>query len=539
MQSPPILATDYYLTNFHKLTRHAILWYSDLLTENEKQRIEAIEQLPHAAQCLLVRLYSRKGKWFRSDKLNYEEIPDIDSALEALVEAKFVAVNATISEQEISESLLTKNEVLSLYPKSDKKLRKVELVNQLSSSPFSRFNELSFECIHLLNNELCEVLLGLFFANTYQDLSQFVLEDIGVHQFESYSLNKNTRYFKRRQDVDQLIQLGRLRNDYDSISLKDIKQLTLLLESIGENSEHSSIAKKQQKFINVLARDLERFDCFSDALTWFKRSDLPPSRERQARIYDKLNDVSNMEMVVESMRSSPFDESELEVATKLSTRLERMKGNKVPKTAKPTVPEQHLTLDLSSQRVELAVQRHLNQEWDSIYYLENQFLTGLFGLHFWDVIFADIDGAFVNPYQHKPLDLYHHDFATKRQQLIDERFSHLESNGYATIIANFESKLGLANPFVHWPSMSIELIESAQNAISASRLNSLFKVMLSDLALYRNGMPDLIAFRGSQFEWIEVKGPGDKLQDNQWRWIKRFQELAIPFSVCYVKDSNS
>ncbi|TOP05084.1 hypothetical protein CGH26_21855, partial [Vibrio parahaemolyticus] len=56
----------------------------------------------------------------------------------------------------------------------------------------------------------------------------------------------------------------------------------------------------------------------------------------------------------------------------------------------------------------------------------------------------------------------------------------------------------------------------------------------SDLKLYRNGMPDLIAFRDNEFEWIEVKGPGDKLQDNQWRWIKEFSRLNVPFVVCYV-----
>jgi hypothetical protein len=49
-------------------------------------------------------------------------------------------------------------------------------------------------------------------------------------------------------------------------------------------------------------------------------------------------------------------------------------------------------------------------------------------------------------------------------------------------------------------------------------------------------MPDLIAFKDEGFHWIEVKGPGDKLQDNQWRWIKEFERLSVPFSVCYVNQ---
>ncbi|GAK84241.1 hypothetical protein JCM19238_1807 [Vibrio ponticus] len=72
------------------------------------------------------------------------------------------------------------------------------------------------------------------------------------------------------------------------------------------------------------------------------------------------------------------------------------------------------------------------------------------------------------------------------------------------------------------------------NALKPELLVNLIKVQLSDLKLYRNGMPDLIAFKDGQFEWIEVKGPGDKLQDNQIRWFKQFRRLSVPFSVCYV-----
>ena len=60
------------------------------------------------------------------------------------------------------------------------------------------------------------------------------------------------------------------------------------------------------------------------------------------------------------------------------------------------------------------------------------------------------------------------------------------------------------------------------------------KIQLKDLRLFRAGMPDLMAFKGEAYEWIEVKGPGDKLQDNQQRWMRELSKLGIPFSVCYV-----
>ncbi|NVJ54975.1 MAG: VRR-NUC domain-containing protein, partial [Vibrionaceae bacterium] len=92
------------------------------------------------------------------------------------------------------------------------------------------------------------------------------------------------------------------------------------------------------------------------------------------------------------------------------------------------------------------------------------------------------------------------------------------------------------NPFVHWAGFEFDLLEAALETIPTPTLIELFKVQLSGLALYRNGMPDLIAFKEGQYRWIEVKGPGDKLQDNQWRWIREFERLELPFSVCYVNQ---
>ncbi len=110
----------------------------------------------------------------------------------------------------------------------------------------------------------------------------------------------------------------------------------------------------------------------------------------------------------------------------------------------------------------------------------------------------------------------------------------LETGNTYTLLTRYDEKFGISNPFVHWSLISKELLEMALDTIPTNMLMALFKIQLSDLKLYRNGMPDLIAFKGNEFEWIEVKGPGDKLQDNQWRWIKEFTRLNVPFAVCYV-----
>ncbi|MGV8597625.1 VRR-NUC domain-containing protein, partial [Pseudomonas aeruginosa] len=38
-----------------------------------------------------------------------------------------------------------------------------------------------------------------------------------------------------------------------------------------------------------------------------------------------------------------------------------------------------------------------------------------------------------------------------------------------------------------------------------------------------------------RYRMVEVKGPGDRLQDNQLRWLQFCCEREMPVAVCYVR----
>ncbi|MEZ8733201.1 VRR-NUC domain-containing protein [Vibrio splendidus] len=539
------LSSTYYLDNFNRLVEHAQTLYTDLLSDDECRWLSAYKRLPVSSQCLMVRLLSRKGRWFRSDKLNYVEIPDLNSALQELSTSGFIALShpaeqhdLVISNVELGLHLLTKPELLNVFPalKSNRTAKKDELLLLLDQQPFDQFQTLSFDCIYVVESEVIDVLLLLFFANTYQDLSQFVLSDLGLNTFENYPLSKQRRFFTSRAQLNQLLQMRDIQRQYSEGDRKDPEFLELLLQSIPADSEHRSSARKRSRLINDIARDLERLNLNDQATFWFKQSTLPPSRERLARIYDKQDELDLMCDIVTKIKTVPSDVSELEVAIKLEDRLLRKQGHKVPRASKPNCEQIKLELDLSQTRVELAVKQHFeDQGWD-VYFSENSFLCGLFGLAFWEVIFADAEGAFINRYQHRPLDLYHSDFVDKRAEQVEAVFQTLSKHGLNHLLNIYDEKRGIANPFVHWNYFPRSLVEHSMVAIPNALIVDLFKVILSDLKLFRTGMPDLIAFKDKEFHWVEVKGPGDKLQDNQWRWIKEFERLSVPFSVCYVNQ---
>ncbi|ENF8747285.1 VRR-NUC domain-containing protein [Vibrio fluvialis] len=533
----PTLPDDYYLTNFRKLTSHALEWYGDLLTDEERRWLADFDRLSHGGQCLLVRLLSRRGNWFRSDKAEYKEIGDQQQALSELAALGFITLNPDADISTLAEKLLTKAEILALFPTLPKQSRKEALLTQLSQQIIAKKIELPFSVIYLNQGEMIELLLVLFFANTHQDFSQFVLDDLGLNNFERYQLSRERRFFQHREQVEVLRKLTHIQSLYDLCPKPTPTELDEWQRLLPEPCEHPYIERKRQHLMNQLARDYERHQAFAPALMLYRQTQVLPTRERQARILDKQQQIDAMRDIVTEMLDAPLNHSELEVAQKLNQRVLRLQGQKVPRTIKPVHKTLHLELDLSQQRVELAVKSHFEQLGYQVYYLENQFLNTLFGLTFWDAIFAPVEGAFINRYQHRPLDLYHDDFVLKRQSYIESAIAEIMNDGVKPLRLRWQNKFSIANPFVFWTDCDESLFELTEQSFPRALLIDLFKVQLSDLKLYRNGMPDLILFKDGEFEWVEVKGPGDKLQDNQWRWIDQFSRLNVPFSVCYVNHT--
>src|SRR5690606_16895876 len=75
------ISPTYYLDNFLALINSVHCRYHGILTDEEQGFRDAFLQLPTNAQCLFVRLVSRKGPLFRVDRLSYTEIDDVEGAI--------------------------------------------------------------------------------------------------------------------------------------------------------------------------------------------------------------------------------------------------------------------------------------------------------------------------------------------------------------------------------------------------------------------------------------------------------------------------
>lgn len=549
----PDLAADYYLTNFHFMVNWVLQRYADLLSADEHQFLSAFQQLTRTSQCLLVRLSGRKGPLFRSDKLHYAEIDSIEHAAQELIAAGLLSSDRLLSIRDAAD-LLTKVELLNLFSQDligIKQSRKEVLVAQLGElypepKTWQDWTSNQLGTAYLLDNQpIISNLLLLFFGNAYQDLTEFVLQDLGLYRYENYTIDHQHRVFKNRAELEQYQLLIQLRDQLEQAdTIEHLIQIAECLPlHLPENSTSTRIDRRRARLCNQLAYELERMNEHSLALTLYTQSHLPPARERRIRLLEKQGDFSAAWQLLNELLQTPCDEHELQVAQRMAPRLARKLGEAVVKKTRTSVIEQHLVLprivDVEGNflRVEEVVRQHLDQPESPCFYVENLLLSGLFGLWLWPEIFRGIDGAFANPFQAAPLDLYQENFVANRPG-IHQLWQLMDGSQYQDHIRQiWRDKNGITNHLVHWQFLDQPLLDLALHSIPAAHLKAIFERLLFDIKNNRSGIPDLIQFypdNNNAYRMIEVKGPGDRIQDNQQRWLDYFSLKTIPAEVCYV-----
>ena len=188
--------------------------------------------------------------------------------------------------------------------------------------------------------------------------------------------------------------------------------------------------------------------------------------------------------------------------------------------------------------VELAVRDHWHRDEAPAHYVENTLFNALFGLLCWPAVFAPVPGAFFHPFQRGPADLGAPDFPARRAAQFQACLALLDTPEYRDEIGRrYRDKQGLQSPFVSWDALSEPLLALALDCVPAAHLKRVFERLLSDVKTNRSGLPDLIRFWPAEkrYELVEVKGPGDKLQDNQIRWLDYCLSHGMPVSVCHVR----
>lgn len=555
IDAPIILPDFYYLDNFADLVKAIVALYDDLLLEDELTFFKTFFQLSRPAQALYVRMLMRKGQIFRCSKIQYTEINDVREALSELEECGMVEFPSSLTLLDLFP-LFTKSEWLEcLQEPCSSSIKKDLLLTRLQQSEQgnwcdSLINTFGDPIVRLLQSDVFATFKLLYFGNGRQDLTEFILRDIGVQRFEAYKLDRKTRYFNERESIDHMLvyyqkldYLDDLRN-YSSEELASFYKGLPPLPSITASSSggQRALFRRIQRLKIVIARQFERLSQWHSAVEIYSDCDIAPAAERRVRVLEKLKNYSQAYQLCEQMLLEGSD-AEREFAKQFLGKLAKKTGDEYEREARFTPRETRLILgDIAekgeqSERVENAVANFFSIS-GSCFYVENSLFLSLFGIVFWPAIYADVSGAFTHPFQFAPHDINDPDFYSRRENIIQQCWSQMPSLiGNVPAVLNFaQEKDGIVNGFVYWGILQEDLLSKVFERVPLSHFSAIFSRIWQNIKENRNGFPDLIFFPDTGgYELIEVKGPGDRLQKNQTRWLAYFDQCDIPSRVAYVQ----
>ena len=538
----------YYLHNFERALDWIAERYEDLLDDEELGFMARFAQLPKLSQALAVRLLMRRGPWFRAAKLAYEEIPDTGAAAAPLLRLGWLDPDHPLGLDELF-ALHTKVELLGLFDGAPVRadMRKAEMLQALRVDHelrrrYAEWNPRPQDAAWRLTiGELCERFRLMFFGNLRQQWSEFVLADLGIFRYETVPFDAASRAFRSRVDVDRYLALQACRQALDEGS--DIE--TLLHAATQCASDNAWLERRRAKVLLRIGQACERAGDWQHAEFAYAQSTYPGARHRRMRVYERTGRIAEALSLAGSARSDPESDEEKQRVDRMLPRLRRKLGEPGgERCARLIASVQQIRIDLELDPpakpapVEFVLREHWHSDRAPVFYVENTLINSLFGLLCWPAVFAPVAGAFFHPFQSGPADLGAPDFARRRKAAFDACLAPLDDGSYGgTIRQRYSEKHGLQSPFVSWSVLTEPLLSLALECIPAAHLRLFFARLLCDLQANRAGLPDLVRFWPVErrYELVEVKAPGDRLQDNQVRWLQYCIEHGIPVSVCHVR----
>ena len=544
--SVPALEPFYYLKNFELVLSSILSRYVDLLSDEETRFISAFPQTRLGSRALLARMVMRRGELFRLSKLDYPEIGCTRAAAKPLIEAAWVTDRPLLRFEQL-QKLLTKAELVRYMnlPRRYGNWRKSELVAMLSpqypgSREFGDWCAGTTEPVYALSvAPLCERFRLMYFGNYRQSWSEFVTADLKIFHYEKVGRSQHSRPFQTRPQIEVFERLQECRELIEAGAPPD--ELIQLIPAPIEDSDW--LEDRRQKLLFSIARELERAGEITRALDLYLDCRHRGARTRAIRLTSRAHDWAEARALCLMAQKNPESEVELQYVRRVLPRVNRKLKISTDTETPPGIPEFEVLIETSPDTG--AVEYHVRDQLarnlidrNTVRYVENGLINSLFGLLCWPAIFAAIPGAFFHDFHYGPADLGSSHFYRRRQRQFEECFALLDTGRYRQVIwATFKQKWGIQSPFVRWAVLDKTLLQWALDCFPAAHLRLWFEWIVRDVQDNRAGFPDLIQFwpQERQYRMIEVKGPGDRVKDNQRRFLEYCVSHQVPVAVCYAR----
>lgn len=554
MAEPIILPPKYYLTYFDYLIGFVQKMYGHLLTEEEIRFIYAYQALEEDARCLFIRMSNRKGTFFKPESFSYPEIEDISASLEILIRIGFASRRNAAWSDRISDLLdvLTKSDLLRVAGElkpvimPPRNIKRADLVRWLT---FEYDNDLLMDTI-VSNHPVVSVSFSrevdlmkfLFFGNRHDDMTEFVIRDLGHVRFQSFDDEALSQKFQKRKEIDDALTISYLREAYsEQITAQPPEEVFdwLMLnhsELVGDLSE---LAKPSlERLVLKAAGAMERNKLFPQALELYQLTAQAPARERKVRLLYKLGYAEEAQALCMEMVNAPQNADELYFGQDFLEKIAKTKKKVIRQTTLALNDADAIELPIEFKyQVELGAAYHYSQMGYGAFFSENIPWRSLFGLLFWDIIYDTNVQAIHHPLQRIPSDFFLPDFYQKRAHLLREQVAALDSmDRVQTVLkTRFEEKYGTANVLVGWHEDLLTQVLTISDLLSVDQLHSILMEMATDLRDKTRGFPDLLIWNDQEYSFVEIKSPTDHLSSRQLYWQHFFKEIGVSSKIVRVK----
>lgn len=533
--------------------------HAHLFSPQERQRIDCLLGLDRDAK--FARLLTRKGCLFRRSKIRYDEIADLDAAIEILREREFLDEP---TERQEMVGLLTVPELRALARTCgvDSRGSKLSLVERLSRVEASSSLHDVDRFIRIVDTMPFELARIVFFGNRHQDVSEFVTTALSINSYATYHVSREAPLFATRKSLDDFIEASmREEAAYEQWVTGDLEKLIGLegpvlrdLAGRPQLPAHAASvdpARSDERLLMMIARAHERAGDLERAIVTYSEL-LSRGRgvRRRAKAFDRLGLALRRTGRHEELRgfAAPLLESpSLDDVSRhlIELRLARCGLGPDPRGRLLRPTEQVIVLKGAGHRgtkalyedragravaIEEAVLEAVGGEG---YWCEGTLMTTLFGLLFWDVIFAPVQGMFQHRFQDAPLDFDHEGFYLNRRDSIEARLERLERGGARSLLdQNHAEHEGQRCRGVSW-ELGFDALDRAVSALEPA-LSGVMARLARAPGVHRAGMPDLFVFANDRAKLIEVKGPGDQVSVEQSLWHDALLRLGVDVEIARV-----
>lgn len=523
------LSATYYWDHFSYILRYLDRHYLPLLQEKEIAFLQDFSDLSFAAQCLYLRLASRRSPYFRVEKLTYPEIGELPSTVRILLQAGFL--------QEVfdgAESIFTKQECVTLAKKQGIKVPSTSSKDEVAAlvSSADLIAEFSSGVVTPLRMEVFSFLQFLFFGTRSRDLTDFVVRDLGHRAFVQVQEEDLKPYFQTREEADQkwIISMWREWFYTTSVSADDILaswrvHMLPLLDVLLEPS-----IRAFEKTCYALGRLLEREKALLEALEVYEVSLSGASLERRVRVLQKIGELEeavNWARVGLELCDSPTEIHFFEDF------LAKQASKKSIKQVTVSLKQAEL-IEISPEyigQVEAGVAAYFIAQGYYAAFTENQIWRNFLGLFAWDLIFSDRKDGFHHPFQWAPSHYAKESFGGELPlHLLSDRPALL-----AILQARAEANQGAMNPLVDWYSLDFNLMERFLQVMPTEGLAAITQYLWTHLGTHVKGFPDLFIQNGDEFAFVEVKSPNDHLSAIQHFWHDFLRKNGVPVRLVRLK----